>query len=120
MPGGARRRPEQVGELIRHVVGEALLHRVRDPRIAMATVTGVRVSPDLSQARVRVVVHGDEAERIRALEGLASATGYLRARVARALAARVTPELAFELDRGVEHAARIDSILAELKREAGS
>jgi ribosome-binding factor A len=118
--GPTRRRPEQVGELIRQVIAEALVSDVRDPRIQLVTVTRVQVSPDLSFARVAVVAHGDDEAKEQALEGLASAAGFFRSRVARALSARTTPELRFELDRGVEHAARIDQILADLKREDGA
>jgi ribosome-binding factor A len=120
MASPSRRRPEQVGELIRQVIAEALVTDVRDPRIQLVTVTRVEVSADLSFARVSVAAHGEPEAREQALEGLASAAGFFRSRVARALSTRVTPELRFELDKGVEHAARIDRILAELKREEPS
>jgi len=111
-----RRRPDQVGEVVRQVIAEALLTEVRDPRIKLVTVTGVRVSPDLSHATVSVVVHGEESEREAALERLGRAAGFLRSRVAKALATRLTPELRFVADRGAEHAARIDALLADIRR----
>lgn len=114
---GPRRRPEQVGELIRQVVGEALAREVADPRVGLVTLTQVAVSGDLSHAKLLVMVPGDEDARTRALEGLNSASGFLRTKVARALATRTVPELHFELDRGLEHAARINALLAGLKRE---
>lgn len=115
----SRRRPDQVGELIRQVIAETLLREARDPRIRLVTVTRVEVSADLSHARVFVVVHGEPEEREAVMTGLASAAAFLRSRVAKALATRSTPELHFTADRGVEHAARIDAILADLKREPG-
>jgi ribosome-binding factor A len=114
-----RRRPDQVGEVVRQVIAETLLHEVRDPRIKLVTVTHVEVSQDLSHATVSVVGHGDAEEREAMLAGLASAAGFLRGRVAKALATRITPELKFVLDRGAEHAARIDALLAEIKRDSG-
>jgi ribosome-binding factor A len=119
MRSAPRRRPEQVGEVIRQVIAELLLREVRDPRIGLVTVTGVRVSPDLAQARVAVLVHGDPAQQAEALEGLRSAAGFLRSRIARSLETRTPPDLEFEVDRGVEHAARIDRLLADLRREEG-
>ena len=111
------RRPDQVAETVRQAVTDALLRgEVRDPRVGLLTVTDVRVTNDLGHARVLVALHGDEAERQRALEGLQSAAGFLRSKVARALSTRTVPELHFELDRGIEHAARIDTLLGELKR----
>jgi ribosome-binding factor A len=78
-------------------------------------VTGVDVSPDLSHATVRVSVMGSEEERGRTLAGLASAAGYLRSQLSRTLSARITPEVAFTLDRGLEHAERIDRVLRDLR-----
>jgi ribosome-binding factor A len=66
-----------------------------------------------------VAVPGTEPEKQRALEGLKSAAGFFRSKAARALTTRVVPELHFELDRGLEHAARINAVLNELKREGG-
>jgi ribosome-binding factor A len=108
-----------VAEVIRQVLAEALTREVRDPRIGLVTLTRVTVSGDLSHAQVFVMVPGEEAERLRALEGLRSAAGFLRSRIAKALATRTIPELHLELDRGLEHAARINAMLADLKREAG-
>ena len=119
MRGASRRRPEQVAEIVRQVLAEAITREVRDPRVGLVTLTRVEVSGDLSHAGVFIVAPGDDAERARALEGLRSAAGFLRTRVAKALSTRTIPELHFELDRGMEHAARIHAMLAELKREGG-
>lgn len=116
---GSSRRPEQVAETIRQVVSDALVRGdVRDPRVGFVTVTHVTVTNDLSHAKIRVSVPGTDDDKERAVEGLESASGFLRSRVARALSARVTPELHFELDRGLEHASRINELLEEIRREA--
>jgi ribosome-binding factor A len=109
------RRPEQVAETVRQVVADALLTELRDPRIGFVTVTAARVSNDLSHATVLVSVMGEAADKEKALEGLRSAAGFLRSRLGKVLASRVIPELSFELDRGLEHAQRINHILAELR-----
>lgn len=114
---GSSRRPEQVAETLRQVITEALAREVRDPRVGFVTVTGVLVSGDLSHARVMVSVVGDDGEKARALEGLQSAAGFLRSRAARALTTRSVPELHFELDRGLEHAARINELLNTIRQE---
>ena len=112
-------RPERLAELLRELIAGSLAERVRDPRIGFVTVTGVEVTPDLGHARVRVSVMGTVEERARTLEGLESATGFLRAWVAGELHLRTSPELHFELDRGLEHALRIDQVLRDLKEGAG-
>jgi ribosome-binding factor A len=112
-----RRRPEQVAETVRQVIADLLLTELRDPRIGFVTLTRATVTNDLSHATITVSVMGDEADKERALEGLQSAAGFLRGRVGRALSSRIVPELHFELDRGLEHAARINQILADLREE---
>jgi ribosome-binding factor A len=114
---GSNRRPEQVAETLRQVVTDALMREVRDPRVGFVTVTAVQVTNDLSHATVMVSFPGDDAARGRALEGLRSAAGFLRSRVAKTLTTRTVPELHFELDRGLAHAARIDELLNEIRRE---
>ncbi|NNG16636.1 MAG: 30S ribosome-binding factor RbfA [Gemmatimonadales bacterium] len=111
------RRPEQVAEAIRQVIAEALAREVRDPRVALATVTQVRVSGDYSHATILVSVPGDDSEKARALEGFSSAAGFLRTKLARTLTRRTVPELHFEVDRGLENAARIDVLLGRLHPE---
>jgi len=108
-------RPEQVGESIRHLLADALVRDLRDPRIGRVTITSITVTPDLSRARVMVVPGGDEEDGAKALEGLRSAAGFLRRKLAGSLATRTVPELVFDIDRGAEHAARIDSILAAIR-----
>ncbi len=111
------RRPEQVAGTIRQVIADALAREVRDPRVGFVTVTAVLVTNELSHARVMVSVPGGEAERAKAMEGLQSAAGFFRSRVARSLTTRTVPELHFELDQGVAHAARIEELLQSIRRE---
>jgi len=113
-------RAERVGQVIRQGVGAFLAGEARDPRIGFVTVTSVEVSPDLSHATVFVSVMGSDEERTETLAGLASAAGHVRSQLARRLATRVAPELVFRLDRGVEHAARIDRVLRALKEGSDS
>jgi ribosome-binding factor A len=111
------RRPEQVAETLRQVITDTLAREIRDPRVGFVTVTAVLVTNELSHARVMVSVPGEEADKERALEGLKSAAGFLRSRAARALTTRTVPELHFELDKGLEHAARINQLLDSIRQE---
>ena len=115
----AKHRPERVGALIREEIAAFLTGAARDPRIGFVTVTGVDVSGDLAHAKVRVSVMGDEDEKRRGLTGLQSAARFLRAQLAKVLHLRVAPEIEFVLDRGLEHAARIEQVLKELKESGG-
>jgi ribosome-binding factor A len=106
-------RMRRVDEAMRKVLGEALAHELKDPRIGFVTVTDVRTSPDLRHARVYVSVLGTDAEQSATLDGLRSAHGFLQGRVASELRLKRTPELAFELDHTAERAARLERLIEE-------
>lgn len=115
----APHRTERVAEAIRHTVAMFLTAELRDPRIGFVTVTGVRVSRDLTHAWIAVSIMGVPEEQERSLTGLESAAGYLRAQLAKELRLRVVPELRFEIDKGLAHAAHIDQILKKLEEDGG-
>ncbi len=110
------RRPERLAEQIRGEVAAFLQGEARDPRIGLVTVTRVRVSPDLQRAVVQFVVHGDDAVQAQTREGLSAAAAAVRRRIAANLRLRTVPDVVFEPDRGLEHATRIDRLLADLRR----
>lgn len=115
------RRTQRVGDLIRAELSDLLLKKVRDPRVRMATVSHVEVTPDLSYARVLVSVLGEDDDREETVEALVHARGFLRSELARRLRhLRVVPELRFELDRGPEHSQRISDLLEELHADEQS
>ena len=106
-------RTEKVNRLARQVLGEAI-SSLKDPRIGFATVTAVRVSPDLRHARVLVSVLGSEEEQKATMEGLERAKPYLRGELGRQVRMKYTPELHIELDHGPEDAQRLEAILRDL------
>ena len=103
-------RIRKVQELAREVLGGAILE-LKDPRIGFATITAVRITPDLQQARVYVSVMGSSEEQAETMAGLNSARTHLRARLGREVRMKYLPELTFELDEGAERAQRIEEIL---------
>jgi ribosome-binding factor A len=110
------RRADRVAEAIREEIATFLTESAKDPRIVgFVTVTGVDVTADLRHAKVFVSVMGSDAEKLATFEGLASTASHLRARVGRALRLRAAPEIQFREDESVARAARIESLLAEIK-----
>jgi ribosome-binding factor A len=110
-----------VAEAVREEIATFLAESAKDPRIVgFVTVTGVDVTPDLRHAKVFVSVMGSDAEKQATFQGLASTASHLRSRVGRALRLRVAPEILFREDDSVARAARIESLLAEIKAEPGS
>lgn len=112
----ANRRSERVAEAIREEVARFLGESAKDPRIkGLVTVTGVDVTPDKRRARIFVSVMGSDEDRASTMTGLESLAGHLRGRIGRALRLRLAPELEFRADASVERAARIETLLSQIK-----
>jgi ribosome-binding factor A len=110
-------RAERLADRIRAEVAEIVSAELKDPRIGFATVTSVDMSADLQHARVSVSVLGNAEAQQKSLEGLISATGYVRRELGLRLRLRRIPELAFVLDRAAEEDAKLESLLQKLKDE---
>jgi len=101
------------GEVMK-VISEAIRFS-KDPRISpMTSVMEVEVAPDLKTCKVWVTVMGDDEDRARTMEGLKSASGYIRSTVAKELNMRYTPELRFILDDSIEYAINMSKKIDEV------
>ena len=109
-------RTDRVQKVAREVLGEAI-HALKDPRIGFATVTAVRVTPDLRKARVFVSVLGSDDERTETMKGLRSAKSHLRGELGRQMRLKYLPELTFELDTGPEEAEHMEALFKKLHEE---
>ena len=107
-------RIKRVNEQLKREIAEILLGEVKDPRVGPVTVTGVSTAPDLTLARVFVHPLGSEEERRETMGGLRAAAPFIRAELGRRLPLRRSPEVRFEIDETLEHAQRIERILAEV------
>ena len=113
-------RQARVGEMIKRDLSEILQKEMRDPRIAMVTVTNVEVTRDFYLARVFISVMGDEEEKQAALKSLKGASGFLRGRLGGLLELRTVPILQFRLDAGIERGIRMFEVLKEEKEFSDS
>jgi ribosome-binding factor A len=111
-------RTERLGAEIQSVLGRIISRGdIRDARVrdaGLVTITRVRVTGDLREARVGFAVFGaDDAALERVRQGLQSARSYLQHELGRQLRARNTALLSFEVDRGLDNAFRVDSLLRQ-------
>src|SRR5689334_7034805 len=111
------RRPERVAEMLREEISEIVGYELEDPRVQAVTVTDVRLSQNLRDASVYVLVEGSEEEILKALEALRHAAPYVRKQVGFALNLRHTPEIHFIRDTVEERGARMDKLLVEIEHE---
>jgi len=114
-----RRRPRQVGDLVRAELARLIREELRDPDIGFATITGVDMSPDLHSARVFVSVFGPPEQFQKSVAALNGAAGKLRGLVGRNCGLRLAPELRFAEDHSIEQGARIEELLRHLRDGQG-
>jgi ribosome-binding factor A len=88
-----------------------------DPRIGLLTVTEVIMNDSGNSLRVYVSVEGSEEEQRRTLQGLTSATGFIRHELAENLSLRQPPELSFHIDHSEQYGARIDELLHRIQKK---
>lgn len=107
-------RPLRVATQLQRALNDLLRSEAKDPRLQGVSVTEVRVSGDLSVARVFISTLDPDADPEPVFASLERARGFLRSRVARLLRLRHTPELRFSLDegarRGLELTRLIDAV----------
>lgn len=115
MPQGSR--PSRVGDQIRAELAELLTREVHDPGIGFLTITSVKVSADLQQARVYYTSIGDQKARKESARALNRATPFLRRQVGQRLRLKRVPELTFFYDESIEQGDRVEKILQELQVE---
>lgn len=107
-------RPIRVGELIQAEIADLLLRQMKDPRLSLATVSHVEVSPDLRYARVYISHPGSEVAQQMAIEGFVHATGFIRNQLGKRLKLRYVPQLTLQLDTTIAYGVRISSMLHDL------
>ena len=113
------RRVERVASLIRREVSELLIGGIKDERVSqgMVSVTTVEVAGDLQHCKIFVSVFGSEEDRNQAMEGLRSASAYVKGELGRRLKMRRTPEVVFVLDRGIEKGTSVLGLLNRLEEQ---
>ena len=106
--------------MLKEEISEIVGFELEDPRVQTATVTDVRVSDDLRDASVFVMVEGSEDEIQTALTALRHAAPYVRKQVGFTLNLRHAPEIHFVRDTVEEQGTRVDHLLNEIERDRGT
>jgi len=111
-------RVERISEEIKKEISRIIRDEVKDPRIAqMTSITQVEVTRDLRYAKVYVSVLGSAEQKNDTMEGLNSASGYIRKQLGRQIKIRYIPELQFVLDNSIEYSIEISKKINEIKKE---
>ncbi len=113
-------RADRVGGLIQKVLSNILKKNISDPRLKMATITGVKVSRNLKQARIYFITSGDRQKKGAAIKGFSSAHGFIKRTLAHELDLKYMPDIKFLYDESLEYGAHIDELIESIKGENGS
>jgi ribosome-binding factor A len=113
-------RADRVGGLIQKVLSNILKKDIKDPRLKMATITGVKVSRNLKQARIYFTTSGGIQKKSNAIKGFSSAHGFIKRTLAHELDLKYMPDIKFFYDESLEYGAHIDELIESTKSENGS
>jgi ribosome-binding factor A len=108
------RRPERLAEALREEIAEVVGFEMEDPRLQSVTVTDVQVVENLRDAKVFVLVDGNEQGIKDTMKSLQRASTFVRQQVAMNLNLRHVPHLHFVRDTAEENVTRIDELLVDL------
>jgi ribosome-binding factor A len=110
-------RTDRVADLMQREIADILLKEVKDPRVQFVTITAVRLSKDLRNARVffTSLQEGEALENV--TEGLRHAAGFVQRKIGGRLQLRNTPHITFAYDSSFETGAHMDKILREIEEQ---
>ena len=110
-------RSDRLAQELRNEVSYIISRELKDPRMGFATITTVKVTPDLKYARILVSVLGTPEKQKATMVALKRGAGFVRRQLSSRLKLRQCPELKFEYDDSIEYGAKMDEILNEVGRE---
>lgn len=109
-------RSHRIGDLIQRELAELIRTEVKDPRLSpLITVAEVRVSADLSHAKVYISALDERGPA--SVEILNQVAGFLRSHLLRRMRTRVIPHLQFVYDTTSEKGARLSALIEAAVRE---
>lgn len=111
------RRPERLAEALREDITEVVGFELEDPLLQSVTVTDVIVSENMRDAKVYVLVDGNENLIKEAMKRLQHAATFVRQQVALNLNLHHAPHLHFVRDTAEENATRVGAILDDLSEQ---
>lgn len=112
------KRSQRISDMIIKEVSEMIIRgEIRDPRVSSVFITGVKVSDNLSMAEVFFTVMEGEADKDEVLEGLESAKGFIKGKLAARLRMKKIPDIKFSFDKALEKGYKVDEILRGISDE---
>lgn len=107
---------------VQRVLAEIIRGEIKDPRISpLTSVVAVEVAPDLKSCKAWISVLGDEEAKNSTYQGLKSAEGFIKSKLAKEINLRNTPGITFIMDQSIEYGVnmskKIDDVMAMSARD---
>ncbi|EIC84668.1 30S ribosome-binding factor RbfA [Serratia sp. M24T3] len=114
-------RTQRVSQEMQKEIAIILQREIKDPRVGMATVSGVEVSRDLAYAKVFVTFldvltsEPQDPDRVKnGIKALQDAQGFIRTLIGKAMRLRVVPELTFAYDNSLVEGMRMSNLVTNV------
>jgi len=111
------KRTDRVAGLIRADMSDIISKEVKDPRLHAVTITSVKVTDDLRNAKIYFVEMGKDECSPEIKAGLIQAAGFIRRELGKRLQLRCVPELTFVHDQSFGYGNRIEKLLAQIAQQ---
>lgn len=105
-------RSRRIGLQIQRDLADLIRGQIKDPRVGLVSVNAVKVSRDLSHAKVYITTLDDQHREL-TLDILQKAAGYLRHELGQLMTTRIIPQLHFFYDDSIEQGSRLTSLIEE-------
>lgn len=114
------KRSDRVGDLIRQELASMIVYgEIKDHRVGLVTITQVKMSPDLKDAKVYFSQIGSDSEKDESRQGLNNASGYVRRALAKRLSLKHIPTVRFFFDETLDYSDHIERVIKGIKEDGG-
>ena len=110
------RKQAKISSDIARVISEILFTEAKDEILKSITITGCKVSRDLSYAKVYFTSLSN-MDRKKIVKEVNEASSFIRGELAQRIELRHTPILEFVYDESIEYAQNIENIIKDIKEK---
>ena len=109
-------RLDKVASLIKEEISLIFLYKIQDPALGLITITNVKVSPDLRNAKVYISIYQKE-KREELLQKVNEIKGFIKSQLAQRIKnLRFIPDLTFYIDDTLDYVEKMDGLFKEIHK----